>query len=165
MTDTSERKTDRELTKQQQAFVLHFTSTDGASGSPTKAARLAGYSTKYATDIGRQLLAKPHVQAAIDAELREKIATSLTVQAIGVIETIIKDTSASLKLRGDMAVKVIEFSGLVERTKAEKEKQTGLAEGKKLTELTREELERVVSQGAEVLKLADELAKQSARPN
>jgi phage terminase small subunit len=165
MSISAENKTSRELTEQQRAFVLHFTTTPGTAGNAAAAARMAGYSQKNSAELGRQLLGKPHVQAAIDAALREAIGTRLTVLAVNVIESIINDPEASLKLRGDMAVKVIEFSGLVERTKAEKEKQTGIASGKKLAEMTRDELEAVVAQGVEVLKMADNLARQSARPN
>lgn len=162
---TLDTKTDRELTEQQQAFVLHFTSTPGAAGNAAESARRAGYSQKNAAELGRQLLGKAHVQAAIDALLRDAIGTRLTVLAVNVIESIITDVNANLKLKGDMAAKVIEFSGLVERTKAAKAKESGLGFGKSLTEMTRAELEEVVARGADVLKMADELAQQSARPN
>ena len=158
-----ETKPDRELNPQQKAFVLHFTSTPGAAGNAAEAARRAGYSPKNAAELGRQLQGKPHVQAAVDAVLREAIGTRLTVLAVNVIESIINDENANLKLRGDMAVKVIEFSGLVERTKAEKAGQAGL--DKPLSEMTRAELEGLVARGADVLKMADELARQSASPN
>jgi phage terminase small subunit len=155
----------RELNDQQKSFVLHYTSTDGVAGNAAEAARRAGYTKKYAADLGRQLLEKPHVSAAIDAALREAIGTRLTVKAVTVIESILTSKDASLKLKGDMAAKVIEFSGLVERTKAQKAKEAGLGFDKPLTEFTRAELEAVVAKGAEVLKMADELAQQSARPN
>ena len=158
-----ETKPDRELNPQQKAFVLHFTSTPGAAGNAAEAARRAGYSPKNAAELGRQLLGKPHVQAAVDAVLREAIGTRLTVLAVNVIESIINDENANLKPRGDIAVKVIEFSGLVERTKAEKAGQAGL--DKPLSEMTRAELEGLVARGADVLKMADELARQSASPN
>lgn len=155
----------RQLNAQQQLFVLHYTTTDGVAGNAAAAARLAGYSEKYAADLGRQLLEKPHVQAAIDAALREAIGTRLTVKAVAVIESIIENKDASLKLRGDMAARVIEFSGLVERTKAQKAREAGLNIGKPLTEYTRAELEDLIRKGAEVLKMADEFARQSAMPN
>ena len=155
----------RLLNAQQEAFVLHYTTTDGVAGNAAAAARLAGYSEKYAADLGRQLLAKPHVQAAIDAALREAIGTRLTVKAVAVIEGIIESKDASLKLRGDMAARVIEFSGLIERTKAQKAIETGLYIGKPLTEYTRAELDDLVRKGAEVLRMANEFARQSAAPN
>jgi phage terminase small subunit len=155
----------RPLTDQQQTFVLHYTSTPGAAGNAAEAARRAGYSENNPAELGRQLLGKPHVQAAIDAALREAIGTHLTVLAVGVIESILASKDASLKLKGDMAAKVIEFSGLVERAKAEKAKQTGITASKALNEMTREELEGVVARGVEVLKMADEMSKQAAQPN
>jgi len=160
-----ELKTQREPTKQQMDFVLHYTSTDGAAGNAAEAARRAGYSQKNAAEIGRQLLGKPHVQAAIDATLRDAIGTRLTVKAVAVIESIIENKDASLKLRGDMAARVIEFSGLIERTKAQKATEAGLTVGKPLTECTRAELDDLVRKGAEVLKMADEFARQSTMPN
>jgi phage terminase small subunit len=54
-----------ELTEKQRAFVLAFTSEPGAVGNASEAARRAGYSEQSARDIGRQLLDKLHVQAAI----------------------------------------------------------------------------------------------------
>lgn len=163
ISDSSGRRTD--LNDQQEAFVLHYTSTAGVAGNAAEAARRAGYSHKYAADLGRQLLAKPHVQTAIDAALREAIGTHLTVLAVGVIESILASKEASLKLKGDMAAKVIEFSGLVERAKAEKAKQNGLDSGKTITEMTREELEAIVARGVEVLKMAHELPQHKARPH
>lgn len=161
----TEPKSERELNRQQKDFVLHFTSTAGIARNAAAAARKAGYSQKNSAELGRQLLAKPHVQTAIDAALRETIGTHLTVLAINVIENILSSKEASLKLKGDMAAKVIEFSGLVERAKAEKAKQTGIDGRKSLLELTRYELENVVAGGVEVLRMADEFAKQAAQPN
>ena len=155
----------RQLNAQQEKFVLHYTSAAGAVGNAAAAARLAGYSAKYAADLGRQLLAKPHVKAAVDAALRDAIGTRLTVKAVAVIESIIENKEASLKLRGDMAARVIEFSGLIERTKAQKATDTGLGLDKPLMEMTRAELEMVVAKGVDVLKMADEFARQGAMPN
>jgi phage terminase small subunit len=161
----SEQKSERELTQQQKDFVLHYTSTEGAAGNAAEAARRARYSEKNAAELGRQLLGKPHVQAAIDAALREAIGTTLTVKAVNVIESILTSQEASLKLKGDMAAKVIEFSGLVERAKAEKAKQTGLDATKPLSQMTRAEIEAVVARGVDIMKMADDLARQSAQPN
>lgn len=155
---------DRQLTEMQQRFVDCFTSGGETGADPKAAALAAGYSAENAVEIARQLLAKPHVVAAIDAALREAIGTRLTVQAVNVIESIIRNPNASLKLRGEMAVKVVEFSGLVERTKAHKALETGLG-AKRLAELTRAELEAIVAQGAAVLSAADEVAHAFSRPN
>jgi phage terminase small subunit len=147
----------------QQRFVDCYLTGDQTMGKPAKAAIAAGYAPKNADQLAHQLLQKPHVLVAIDKALRDAIGTRLTVKAVAVIENIIENPEASLKLRGDMAAKVIEFSGLIERTKAAKAKETGF--DKPIAEMTRAELEAVVARGVDVLKMADELAQQSARPN
>lgn len=141
------------LVPRQRAFVDAFVSGKTA-GNGTLSAIAAGYSKKTAPSAAWSLLKLPHVSAAIDAALREEIGVTLTAQAVRVIRTIITDETAPLKLRGDMAAKVIEFSGVVERTKTEKAKQTGLDGSKKLVEYTREELEKLVRDGAAVLHAA-----------
>jgi hypothetical protein len=136
----------RDLTTMQAAFVHAFTCSAEAAGDPTKAAREAGYAESAARDIGRQLLEKPHVVAEIDAKLREEIGTRLTVKAVRVIEKILDNEEASLKLKGDMAVKILDYSGLADRTRVEKERTTGIA--KPLGEQTRDELAEMVRQAA-----------------
>ena len=115
-------------------------------------------------EIARQLLVKPHVVAAIDAALREAIGTRLTVQAVNVIESIIRNPDASLKLRGEMACKVIEYSGIIERTKQHKAQETGLS-GRSLSEMTREELEMIVLRGAEALRAQSDPANRNDLAN
>lgn len=144
------------LTPRQAAFVEAL--VNGATaGNARLSAVAAGYSEISAAQIGATLTKLPHVSAAVDATLRAAIGTTLTVQAVAVIRQIVNDESAPLKLRGDMAAKVIEYSGLVDRTKAQKAKDTGLGGGKTLAESTREELEEIVRQGAAVLMAAANL--------
>ncbi len=144
------------LTPRQAAFVEAL--VNGAtSGNATKSAIAAGYSENSAAQIGATLTKLPHVSAAVDAALRAAIGTTLTVQAVAVIRQIVNDPDAPLKLRGDMAAKVIEYSGLVERTKAQKAKDTGLGGGKTLAECSRTELEEIVRKGAAVLQAAASL--------
>ena len=45
---------DNKLTDMQALFVLHFTSTHGAIGNASEAARRAGYSEKTAAEQGRR---------------------------------------------------------------------------------------------------------------
>jgi hypothetical protein len=59
--------TDRPLTGQQRRSVHHYV-IDG-KGVPTKAARLAGYSTPEVA--GHRLMKLPQVRAAIDAAFEE----------------------------------------------------------------------------------------------
>jgi phage terminase small subunit len=151
----------RELTDKQARFVKAFT-TGPTAGNWSKSVLAAGYETSRPGPIGCALGKLPHVVAAIDAALREEIGATLTVQAIKVIRQIITDETAPLKLRGDMAAKVVEFSGVVSRIHAEKAAQTGLdaagnAAPKRLGELTRAELEAVVRNGAAILQAAADM--------
>lgn len=152
--DLEPANTGRALTDMQAAFVAAFVSGPETGGKPTQAAIAAGYSEKTATQIARELLGKPHISAAIDEALRTAIGTELTVEAVAMVRSIMRNEEASLKLRGEMAVRIIEFSGLVERTKAQKAKDTGLGGGKTLAECSRDELEDIVRKGAAVLQAA-----------
>ena len=157
-TEIITRGSERDLTPQQQRFVSEFVGGDTFAGRAEKAAKAAGYGERSARVYACELLKMPHIQCAIDEALREAIGGSLTVQAVTVIRQIIGDENAPLKLRGDMAARVLEFSGLVERTKLAKGRQTGLdgraAGDKRLAEMTREELEALVRGGAAVLQAA-----------
>ncbi len=149
---------ERILTDQQRRFVQEF--TDGASaGNAGKAAAAAGYSAKTAASIGCSLLKVPHVGLAIDAALREALGGPLSVEAVALLRRVIRDEDAPLKLRADVATRIVEYSGIVDRVKVEKARQTGLdassgAPGRRLGELTRAELEDVVRQGAGILAAA-----------
>ena len=101
------------LNDQQQAFVIAYTSDPGAIGNASEAARRAKYSVKSARDIGRQLLAKPHVKAAVDAALRDHISGALASKAVAVLEGIIDDDTAAPKLRLDAAKTVLDRAGYI----------------------------------------------------
>ena len=101
----------RDLTEQQSEFVIAFTSTPGAIGNASEAARRARYSEKSARDIGQQLLAKPHVRAAIEEANRAQISGSLASKAVDVLRSIIEDEAAPLKIRLDAAKTVLDRSG------------------------------------------------------
>lgn len=139
------------LTERQAAFVEAFTNGADCAGNAVEAAVQAGYSKNSARNLASQLLSKSHVLLAIDEALRAAIGTRLTVKAVKVMETIIDSEDATLKLKGDMAAKLIEYSGLVDRTKIAKANETGIGTGKRLAEQTREELEAVVRQGQALL--------------
>jgi len=143
----------RPLTAKQAAFIDAYT-VGHTAGNSTKSAEIAGYSKKTCAQIGSDILKLPHINAAIEARLREAVGTALTVQAVAVIRRIINDEEAPLKLRGAMAVKVVEFTGMGERVKVEKAKETGLDGSKNLAEMSRAELERIVHQGAAILRAA-----------
>lgn len=61
---------DRELSMKQKLFVEAYFANDY---NATEAARAAGYSGDNHNRIGSELLAKPHVKAAIDARAQEKL--------------------------------------------------------------------------------------------
>ncbi len=103
----------RDLTEQQQNFVTAFTSTPGAIGNASEAARRAMYSEKSARDIGQQLLAKPHVRAAIEEANRAQISGSLASKAVDVLRGIIEDENAPPKLRLDAAKTALDRAGYI----------------------------------------------------
>ncbi len=143
----------RPLNEKQAKFVYCLTSGGETGGDVAKSAAAAGYAKKHAGEIGRQLLEKPHVLAAVDIALREAIGARLTIKAVRTIERILDSTTATEKLKGEMAVRVIEFSGLADRTKHQKTNETGLG-GKTLAECSRAQLEDIVRKGAAVLQAA-----------
>jgi hypothetical protein len=145
------------LTQKQNLFVFEFTSGLDA-GNAAKSAQRAGYSAKCSQQIACALVKLPHVAAAVDAALRAAMGGILTAKAVQVIRSILDDKNAPLKLKGEMACKVVEFSGIVERVRIEKGRETGLdapqAGPKRLGEMTRDELESMVRNGAALLQAA-----------
>lgn len=99
------------LTPQQTDFVLHYTSTPAAIGNAAAAARLAGYSEPYARELGRQLLDKPHVRAAVDEANRQAVSGRLATKAVALLERVIEDESAPVKVRVDAAKAVLDRAG------------------------------------------------------
>lgn len=105
----------RDLTEQQQCFVVEYTSGEGAIGNASEAARRAGYSPRSAAEIGRQLLEKPHVRAAVDGAIREQFGGRLAVKAVAVLEGFLDNPKVSDKVRLDTAKAVLDRAGLVAR--------------------------------------------------
>lgn len=115
----------RDLTEQQAAFVLHYTSTPGALGNAAESARRAGYSEASARELGRQLLDKPHIRAAVDEANRQNLSGRIYTKAVGLLERMIDDESVSMKVRLDAAKAVIDRA---ERARAaEPERDAGAA--------------------------------------
>lgn len=140
-----------DLTEKQSAFVEAFCAGETA-GNGTKSAIAAGYSEKSSPTIAVALGKLPHVAAAIDAKLRAMVGTDLAAMSVDFLRTVLADQEAPLKLRTDVALKLVEHSGLVDRTKDAKAKETGLGDsGKPLGQLSRGELEAIVRQGAAIL--------------
>jgi phage terminase small subunit len=134
----------RELTDQQAGFVAAFTSDPGAIGNASEAARRAGYSTTSAREIGRQLLDKPHVRAAIDDANRAQISGKLATKAVEVLEGILNDEQAPPKLRLDAAKTVLDRAGFI-APKAEERQPEGSAR-KPINSMSKAELEQFVAE-------------------
>ena len=133
----------RELNEQQAAFVAAFTSETGAIGNASEAARRAGYSPANARELGRQLLHKPHVRAAIDDANRAQISGALASKAVEVLLGILDDKTAAPKLRLDAAKTVLDRAGYI-APKAEERPQPE-SEAEKLNKLSIEQLEAFVA--------------------
>ena len=89
----------RNLTEHQAAFVAAFTSDPTCMGNASASAVRAGYAEKHSRELGRQLLDKPHVRAAVDAGLRRQISGSLAAKAVHLLERVLDDEAAPLKVR------------------------------------------------------------------
>ena len=133
-----------ELTEQQRAFVAHFTSTPGAIGNAAAAARMAGYSERCAREIGRQLLDKPHVRKAIDEANRQSISGTLATKAVGLLERVIDDEDAPLKVRVEAAKTILDRAGIVQPSVSER---VAAGDGKLLSEMSVNELEAFIRAG------------------
>ena len=149
------------LSAQQEKFVQEFTNGKFA-GNGTRSAIAAGYSAKTAPTIAWTVLHVPHVAQAIDAALREAISGPMAARAVNFLRRVVDDEEAPLKLRADVACRIVEFSGVVQRAQLEKARSTGLdgaasSDGKRLGELTRQELEGLVRNGAALLAAAASL--------
>lgn len=140
MTQSIERSRTVQVTDQQQAFVNHFTNTPGAIGNASAAAKLAGYSPNCLGEIGRQLLEKPHVRKAIDAANRRLISGTLATKAVHLLERVIDDEAAPLKVRVEAAKTVLDRAGIVPLSVTERER-AGNQDKKPLSEMTIEELD------------------------
>jgi phage terminase small subunit len=80
--------TEKEMTAKEQLFVAAYVAGDPrAFGNATKAALTAGYSEKTASRIASGLIAKPHIKAAINAELK-RLSERLNITAEKVLEDI-----------------------------------------------------------------------------
>lgn len=134
------------VTDQQSAFVNHFTSTPGAIGNASAAARLAGYTEKHSAEMGRQLLGKAHVRKAIDDTNRRSISGALASKAVWLLERVIDDEAAPLKVRVEAAKTILDRAGIVPPSVNERERADN--QGRKpLFEMTLEELDIFIATG------------------
>ncbi|WP_169728453.1 terminase small subunit [Geminicoccus roseus] len=101
-----------ELTEKQASFVVAYTSTPDAIGNASAAARIAGYSVNSAGEIGRQLLEKPHIIAAVRQAIRDQISLSLAGKAVRYLEALVDDETAPKKVRLDAAKTILDRAGI-----------------------------------------------------
>ena len=88
------------LTELQQAFVVAYTSDPTAIGNCREAALRAGYSQHTAAESGRRLVTQPHIRDAIRAANLELISGRIATKAIGLLERVIDDESATHQNQG-----------------------------------------------------------------
>lgn len=105
------------LTAQQSEFVKYYVST---GGNGAEAARLAGYSPESARKIAYQLMDKPHVQQAIREEQQGVISGRLASKSIAVLEAVLDDPEAPLRIKVDAAKTILDRAGLVARPDVDK---------------------------------------------
>jgi len=101
----------RALTDLQAAFVVAFTSDPTGIGNPTAAAKLAGYAQASARDLGRRLVALPHVQDAIREANQRQISGALAAKSVALLGRVIDDESVSMKVRVDAARTILDRAG------------------------------------------------------
>lgn len=98
----------RTLTDQQAAFVRAYCR---AGGDGTKAAIEAGYSRESAASRSYELRQKPHVQAAIQAELRKSF-TDLATIALDQAKQMLLDPKTPASARVDLIKTTLDRAGL-----------------------------------------------------
>jgi hypothetical protein len=142
----------RDLTDQQATFVLHYTSTDGCIGNATAAARAAGYSEAHARDMGYQLLAKPHVRAAVDEANRRRLSGPAATKATAFLERVVDDECAPLKVRVEAAKTILDRAGFLPPNVVERAAKVNALD-KPLHEMTLPELGQAMAHQEAMLRL------------
>lgn len=127
----------RELTEQQAAFVREF-SANGGKG--TEAAIRAGFSKTSAAQRSYELRQKPHVQEAINRELRRSF-TELAAIAVDQARMMLVDSKTPASARVDLIKSVCDRAGLA----ALRDGAEGLSADKPLHQLSLAELEAMAA--------------------
>lgn len=100
------------LTDMQTAFVAAYTSDPACIANATASAKAAGYSAETARVQGQQLLAKPHVRAAIDAENRRLMDGEMVTLARHRVLELLRDPNLPPKIILDAAKTVLDRGGM-----------------------------------------------------
>lgn len=144
----SDANTDR-LTPKQAAFVMGFTSEAGSIGNASEAARRAGYSEKSAAEIGRQLLGKQHVRAAIEAANRDRVSSEILVEATEVLVGIMRDIQNPAKVRAHCAIALMDRAGhgppTASERKADADARQRDANGRLYSDYSADELDAAIA--------------------
>jgi phage terminase small subunit len=125
------------LTAKEELFVLHFVAGDpGALGNGTRALIAAGYTSKTPAKYASDLLKKPHIKAAVEAE-RKRISKKLNLTAEKVLSDIerIANKAESAGKFGD-AIKGKELLGKHLKLFTEKHEHGGIGGGPVLFQLS-----------------------------
>jgi phage terminase small subunit len=145
---------ERELTPMQQAFVLAYTSEPNCVANAAASARAAGYSFHTAAEQGRQLLQTPHVRDAIDAANREMLRGRIATKAVHLLERVIDDETANTRDRVAAAKTVLDRSGIVTPSTAERSKESGAR--KPLATMSRAELDAFIERERKAIALLEQ---------
>lgn len=124
----------KQTTALQDKFITHIV-YDGVSGA--EAARKAGFSHVSARQTASQLLATPHIQAAIRNEQYKKLNGTLASKAIKTLEAIMDDPASPAGARVDCAKTILDRAGLI----APRVAPTSPFDNKPVHEMNRQELE------------------------
>jgi phage terminase small subunit len=127
--------TNGQMTDMQRAFVSNLVEN---GGNMTAAAEAAGY--KDAKVSGWRTARLPHVQTAVQAEIRRSLSTDLSTLALGVVRGILEDPTMEPKIRLDAAKVALDRGGYV-APKAADASNDGLRE---LHEMSVDELQRFI---------------------
>lgn len=120
--------------------------------SPGDSALKAGYKSP---EQAWQIVAHPHVAAAIHYELQRQIMLEGAPLAYKTIVSIIKNEKASERVRGDLSVRLLNLAGFVPPTPVAQKDQSD----KSLSEMTAAELVGFIDRNqAEIARLEAELA-------
>lgn len=160
-TDVSANADD--LTEMQAAFVIAYTTDPSALGNAAAAARKAGYSARSARELGRRLVDLPHVKAAIDAANRSAISGRLATKGIALLERVIDDEAAPLKVRVQAALGLLDRGGYGTPTATEQAAAAAAraigASKRLLTEMEPEELDAALARALAAHNIGPENAK------
>lgn len=126
------------LTDRQTAYVKAYVRNGGNADG---AAREAGYANPHCS--GWQVLQLPHVREAIHDEQSRKLR-GLASLALGTLEDILRDEDAPLRVKADVAIKVLDRAGHVAPKPAEVVENP---EKKPMSEWSVEELEDFIRRG------------------